>query len=45
MTYETMASLQLQGIKPTPIILEQAEKSIVKPLGTLEDIMVTFASC
>ena len=44
MTYETMTSLQLQGIKPTPIILKLADKSIVKPLGTLEYIVVTIAS-
>lgn len=39
-----MTSLQLQGIKPTPIILELADKSFVKPMGVLEDIVVTTAS-
>jgi len=44
MTLETMTSLQLKGIKPTPIILELEDKSIIKPMGTLENIVVTIAS-
>jgi len=42
MTYETMTSLQLSGLKSTPILLEMADKSVVKPMGTLEDIVVTI---
>ena len=44
-TFETMTYLQLQGIKPTPIILELVDKSIIKPMGNLEDIVVTIYSC
>lgn len=34
MTYEKMTSLQLLGLKSTPILLEMAEKSVFKPIGT-----------
>jgi len=44
MTYETMTSLQILGLKSTSILLEMVEKSVVKPMGTLEDIVVTIAS-
>lgn len=44
MTYETMTSLQLPRLKTTPILLEMVDKSIVKPIGSLEDIVVTIAS-
>lgn len=43
MTIHTMIFLQLQGVSPTPLILKLAEKSIVKPVGILEDIVVTIA--
>lgn len=43
MTVDTMTLLQLQGGRPTPILLELADKSIVKPMGILKDILVTIA--
>lgn len=44
MTYETMTYLQLPRLKSTPILLEMADKSSVKPMVTLEDIVVTILS-
>jgi len=44
MTYETMMLLQLPGLKNTPILLVMADKFVVKPIGSLEKIVVTIAS-
>jgi len=44
MNFETMTYLQLQGIKPTPIIFVLENKSIIKTMGTLEVIVITIAS-
>jgi len=44
MTYEMMMSLQLPRLKTTPILLEMADKSIVKPIGSLDDIVITIDS-
>jgi len=37
MMVDTMTLLQLQGVGPTPIMLELESKSIVKHMGILED--------
>ena len=44
MTTDTMELLQLQGIRPTPIVLELEDKSMVKLMGILEDTVVTISS-
>lgn len=44
MTVDTMTLLQLNQVRPTPIVLEFANKSIVNPIGILEDVVITVAS-
>jgi hypothetical protein len=45
MTATTLEQLQLQPLlRPTPTILELADKTRVIPEGILDDIMVTLAS-
>ena len=45
MSMTTMQTLQLYNLlRPTPTILELADRSIVKPVGALDDIIVTAAS-
>lgn len=44
MNVDSMTLLQLKEIRPTPIVLELTDKSIAKPVGVLEDIVVTIAS-
>jgi hypothetical protein len=44
MTKETMEKLQLPGLRPTPIVLQLADRSTVKPEGMLEDIIVSVDS-
>jgi hypothetical protein len=41
MTKKTMEKLQLPGLQLTPIVLQLADKSTVKPEGMLEDIIVS----
>jgi hypothetical protein len=43
-TVTTMEGLQLENLKPTPILLELANKSKVKPIGALDDVIVPLAS-
>ena len=45
MSMTTLQVLQLNNmLRPTPKVLELANKSIVKPVGALDDIIVTVAS-
>ena len=45
MSMSTLQVLQLNNkLRPTPTFLELANKSIVKPVGVLDDIIVTMAS-
>ena len=44
MTVTIMEGLQLENLKPTPIMLELANRSNVKPIGVLDDVIVTLAS-
>ena len=45
MSMSTLQVLQLNNkLKPTPTFLELANKSAVKPVGVLDDIIVTMAS-
>ena len=44
MTITTMEVLQLGNLRPTPITLELADRSKVKPIGVLDDVIVTLAS-
>ncbi|CAF1540326.1 unnamed protein product, partial [Adineta steineri] len=42
MTINTMEELQLKYLQPTPTILELAKRSKLKPIGILDDIMVSL---
>ena len=45
MSMTTMQKLQLYNLlRSTPTILELTDRSIVKPVGALDDIIVTVAS-
>ena len=44
MMITTMEELQLGNLRPTPISLELADRSRVKPVGVLDDVIVTLAS-
>ena len=45
MPMSTLHVLQLNNmLRPTPTVLELANKSTVKPVGVLDDIIVTVAS-
>jgi hypothetical protein len=44
MTKETMEKLQFPGLRPTPTVLQLVDTSIVKPVGKMEDIVVSVDS-
>ena len=44
MTKETMKKIQMFGMRPTPIVLQLAYKSIVKLEGIFEDVIVSVYS-
>ena len=43
-TTETLNTLELGNIKPTPTILELAYRSTIKPVGKLEDVIISVDS-
>ena len=42
MTIETVRKLGLTNLMPTPIILELADKSTIKPEGILDNLVISF---
>ena len=44
MTITTMEGLQLENMNATPILLELADRSKVKPISVLRDVIVSLAS-
>lgn len=44
LTYETCNVLGITTLKPTSTLLELADSSVIKPAGTLEDILVSIDS-
>ena len=42
MTMETLCSMSIYNIKPTPTILELADRSKVKPEGVGDDVIVSI---
>ena len=40
MTTRTLSALGLPNPRPTPTVLELVDRSTVKPLGVLEDIII-----
>ena len=43
-TKDTMKKLKIEGLRPTPTILQLADSSIVTPDGMIENIVVTLDS-
>ena len=44
MNKDLFISLGLYGVRPTPTLLELANRSCVKPEGMIEDVFITVAS-
>jgi hypothetical protein len=44
MTMETMQNLHIGNLRPTPMVLELADRSKIKPEGVIEDIIVSLDS-
>lgn len=44
MTNETKEKLALKGLRPTPIVLQMANCSLVKPEGVIEDVVLSIDS-
>jgi hypothetical protein len=44
MTNETKLKLSLDGLRPTPTVLQMADKSLVKPEGVIEDVILSIDS-
>ena len=44
MTMETLRSLNIYNIRPTPTILELIDRSKVKPEGVVDDVIVSIDS-
>jgi hypothetical protein len=44
MSVNTMKTLQLDHLRPTQTLLELADKSVITPARSLDDIIVTLAS-
>jgi hypothetical protein len=44
MPFDTMQKLQINQLRPTQTMIELADKSVISPAGSLDDITVTLAS-
>ena len=44
MTMETLRNMKIYNIRPTPTILELADRSKVKPEGVVDDVIVSIDS-
>ena len=44
MTKDTMKKLKIEGLRPTPTILQLADSSTVTPDGMIKNIVVTLDS-
>ena len=44
MTIETIQKLGLTNLRPTPTILELADRSTIKPEGNLDDLIISVDS-
>ena len=44
MIITTLEALELKNLRPTPTILELANRSKLKPIGILDDVMVSLVS-
>jgi hypothetical protein len=44
MTLETMQNLKIANLRPTPMVLELADRSKIKPEGIVEDVTVSLDS-
>jgi hypothetical protein len=44
MPFDTMQKLQINQLRPTQTMIELADKSVISPAGSLDDVTVTLAS-
>ena len=44
MTKETMDQIRLSHLRPTPTVLELADRSKIKPEGVLDDVIISLDS-
>lgn len=44
MTNETKTKLSLEGLRPTPIVLQMVDRSLVKLEGVIEDVVLSIDS-
>jgi hypothetical protein len=44
MPFETMQKLQINQLRPTQTMIELADKSVISPARSLDDIIVILAS-
>jgi hypothetical protein len=44
MPFDTMQKLQINQLRPTQTMIELADKSVISPARSLDDIIVTLAS-
>jgi hypothetical protein len=44
MPFDTMKKLQINQLRPTQTMIELADKSVISPAGSLDDVIVTLAS-
>ena len=42
MTNETKIKLSLEGLRPTPTVLQMADRSLVRPEGVIEDVILSI---
>jgi hypothetical protein len=42
--FDTMKNLQINQLRPTQTMIELADKSVISPTGSLDDVRVTLAS-
>jgi hypothetical protein len=42
--FDTMKKLQINQLRPTQPMIESADKSVISPAGSLDDVTVTLAS-
>ena len=42
MTIETLKQLGLANLRPTPTILEMADRSTIKPEGVVDEVVVSI---
>jgi hypothetical protein len=44
MPFDTMQKLKINQLRPTQTMIELADKSVISPAGSLDDVTITLAS-